>query len=329
VEPVEPPPAPYHVVAQQVLARVLQDDGVARDVLAREMRRFCATAGVDAGELAAIVDFMLGEGILFEDGGLLGLGERGRALYGAKNYLELFSVFLATPLFTVLHGRAELGQVHELSFRGGAGGPVHLSLGGRSWRVRHVDWGARRAFVEPAELPGRSRWLGSGMPMGFELAEAIRAVLLDGVELRFLSRRAREKLAELREEFAWVPRDGTALRVDPDAGTSRWWTFSGDRYNAAAAAALSRRGIAATADALGVAVRSAEAGLTEVVVEVGRGLAEESGTEAGGAGEDEADVKFVDCVPLKMRGRMAEARGAPGEAAVRVGAGKVVTQVLG
>lgn len=328
VEPVEPPPAPFHVVAQQVLARVLQDDGVPRDVLAREMRRFCATAEVGEGELAAIVEFMLGEGILFEDGGLLGLGEQGRALYGAKNFLELFSVFLAPPLFTVLHGQEELGQVHELTFRSTARGPVHLSLGGRSWRVRHVDWGARRAFVEPAELPGRSRWLGSGLPMGFEMAQAIRRVLLDGAEARFLSRRAREKLAELREEFAWVPREGMALRVDAEAGTSRWWTFAGDRYNSAAAAELARRGVVGTGDALGVAVRSAAVGLAEVAVEVGRGLAGEGRTEAGRAAENEIEVKFADCVPLEMRGRMAAARRAPETAAVRLGAGNVVTHVI-
>lgn len=165
VEPVEPPPAPYHVLAQQVLARVLQEGGAPRDEIARELARFCRTAGIALAELEGIVAYMLEEGILFEDGGILGLGEEGRALYGARNYLELFSVFLSPPLFTVFHGSAELGQVHELTFRGRADGAVHLSLGGRTWRVRHVHWSARRAYVEPGNLPGRSRWLGSGQPM--------------------------------------------------------------------------------------------------------------------------------------------------------------------
>ncbi|MBD0320585.1 MAG: ATP-dependent helicase, partial [Gemmatimonadetes bacterium] len=217
---------------------MLQEGGAPRDEIARELARFCRTAGIAPAELEEIVAYMLEEGILFEDGGILGLGEEGRALYGARNHLELFSVFLSPPLFTVFHGSAELGHVHELTFQGRAEGPVHLALGRRTWRVRHVDWSVRRAYVEPGDLPGRSRWLGSGQPMRFALARTVQHVLLDGVEERFLSRRAAEKLGELREEHAWLSPTGTTLRVSEPEGESRWWTFAGDRYTAAAAAEL-------------------------------------------------------------------------------------------
>jgi ATP-dependent Lhr-like helicase len=326
VEPVEPPPAPYHVLAQQVLARVLQEDGAPRSDLAGELARFCRTAGIASAELDDVIGYMLEQGILFEDGGILGLGEEGRTLYGARNYLELFSVFLSPPLFTVFHGNAELGQVHELTFRGRAQGPVHLSLGGRTWRVRHVDWSARRAYVEPGDLPGSSRWLGSGQPMRFELAQAVRHVLLHGVEDRFLSRRAGAKLGELQEEHAWLSPTGTTLQLGDAEGHSRWWTFAGERYNAAAATELTRRGFPAAVDALAVSIRSDAAALPEAVAAAGRAVAHEPQPDSAVA--DPLPLKFIECVPAALRAAMHARRNAPAGEARRVGAAPLSTRVL-
>lgn len=326
VEPVEPPPAPYHVLAQQVLARVLQEGGAPRDRIAPELAPFFRTAGIAPAELEAIVAYMLEEGILFEEGGILGLGEEGRALYGARNYLELFSVFLSPPLFTVLYGNAGLGQVHELTFRGRAEGPVHLSLGGRTWRVRHVDWSARRAYMEPGDLPRRSRWLGSGQPMRFELARAVREVLLRGVEERFLSRRAGEKLEELREEHAWLSDAATTLRVGEPEGESRWWRFAGDLYNAAAAAELTRRGLPAASDALAVSLRSDAATLPETVADAARVVAADPLRLPAPA--DDLHLKFIECVPPSLRAATTARRSAPGDAAVRAGAAPVTVRIV-
>lgn len=110
-------------------------------------------------ELDESIEWMCREGLLFEEAGILGIGTEGEARYGRKNFLEVFSVFLSPPLFQVYHGRNEIGQVHEESFRRGSDEPILLSLGGRGWKVTHMDWTRRRAYVEPAESPGRSRWL--------------------------------------------------------------------------------------------------------------------------------------------------------------------------
>lgn len=51
------------------------------------------------------------------------------------------SVFLTPPLVQVLHGRRELGLVDRMSFMPQQRGrPTVLSLGGRSWLVRAIDW---------------------------------------------------------------------------------------------------------------------------------------------------------------------------------------------
>ena len=103
---------------------------------------------------------------------MLWLGREGQDAYGRKNFLDLISVFTAPPLFTVLHGRRELGFVDESTFLAKReDGPPVLLLAGRAWRVSHLDWKRRRAYVEPAEDVGRSRWRGEGQ---FLVARAVR-----------------------------------------------------------------------------------------------------------------------------------------------------------
>ena len=122
------------------------------------------------------------------------------------------SVFTSPPLFQVVHGREDLGQVDALSFAGGAGRPRVLLLGGRSWQVTHVDWNRRIAHVERVEGGGASRWRGGGPLVGFRFCRAMRDVLTTAGERERWSRRTREALARIRAEFAWLSADATTLR---------------------------------------------------------------------------------------------------------------------
>ena len=80
----------------------------------------------------------------------LWFGPEGEEQFGYRNFLELYSVFTSPPLFTVLHGRTELGLVHESSFlSNNPSDGVILLLAGRSWQVSSVDWTHRRAYVAP------------------------------------------------------------------------------------------------------------------------------------------------------------------------------------
>ena len=156
VEPIEPPRRPLHIMAQQIMALALQEKGIGRS------NWFPWIAGVQGfrktseAERASLVDWMLAEDILFDDSGILWFGKKGEAKFGRKNFLEIVSVFLSPPVFAVLHGRQELGYVDEMSFLGKTKGPRVLLLGGRAWRVTHVDWQRRVAYVEATEDKGRS-----------------------------------------------------------------------------------------------------------------------------------------------------------------------------
>jgi ATP-dependent Lhr-like helicase len=185
-------------------------------------------------EVAGIIDFMVDQDIFWDDNGILWFGQKGEEKYGRRNFMDLLSVITSEPLFAVRHGRNELGFVHQLSFAAGDGNRTVLSLGGRSWAVNHLDWKRKVAYVEPTRQPGRSRWLGGGQPLSFEIAQSIRNVLASDRVTDRWSRRATSQVKSLREKAPWAQEGSTAV-VSTDE-TTIWWTFGGAKANAAIAA---------------------------------------------------------------------------------------------
>jgi ATP-dependent Lhr-like helicase len=117
-----------------------------------------------------------------------------------------------------------------------------------------MDWPRKRAWVEPSAYHGKSRWLGGGPPMHFALGQAVAGVLRDGLPERLLSQRARTQLSRVRADYSWVAVNATTFVVTPPDAGGRWWTFAGDRYNAAIVQQLNERGVRCKSDALGVTV---------------------------------------------------------------------------
>ena len=238
VEPVEPPRRPLHVFAQQLMALALQEGGVG----AGDWRGWLASlppfAELRPAELAEVVEHMLARGILFADEGVLWFGVEGERAFGRRHFMEVLSVITSPPRFLVLYGREELGTVDQATLLF-AQTPRGLLLSGRTWDVRRIDWRRRRLYVEPAKQLGRSLWLGEGRPMRFEHAQVIRRLLADDAMPPGLSRRARERLEELRTDYPWLEDGGeemreTVLALDAGKGVS-WWTFAGLLANAALA----------------------------------------------------------------------------------------------
>jgi ATP-dependent Lhr-like helicase len=170
---------------------------------------------------------MLSRQILVQDGGILGMGPEGERLYGAKNFMDLLSVFDTPPVFTVFCGPQYLGTVHPLSFRRPGGEPAILSLGGRAWQVTHVDFAHKTAQVVPSEHFGRSRWLGESQPLSYNMCQAIRRILLGKGPTEVWSKRATGEIAEAIENTNCVATDALVVGVDRDEGRTTWWTFAG------------------------------------------------------------------------------------------------------
>ena len=136
------------------------------------------------------------------DDGMLFIGPQAERRFGMRHFMGLMAVFTAPPEFTVLHGREEIGRVDPVLLVDRVEGPRLLLLAGRSWRVTWTDWKRRRCFVEPfADGGGRARWLSSGVGgLSFEIARAMRDVLLGSAPPVTLTRRADGILAGLRSD---------------------------------------------------------------------------------------------------------------------------------
>ncbi len=300
IEPIEPPAEPYHILAQQLMALTLQERGIGRRAWLEWIRGVPAFREMPVERIEQVVVWMLERGILWEDEAILSIGKHGEEAYGRKHFLELFSVFMSPPLFHVLHGRQELGFVDELTFLGKQEGPRILLLGGRSWRVTHVDWPRRAAYVEAAEGPGKSRWAGTGPGLGFRLCQAIKRVLAsDGMSGRW-SQRAQKRLAEIRHDFAWLTGDASAAMLNSQ-GQVDWWTFAGQRANATLVPALSQ----ATQSSLthdSFTLRFAQGvSLTDVEQAI-LGLRSQGADELLPAVDERAidGLKFADCLPAPL-----------------------------
>jgi len=230
VEPVKAPAKPYHVLAQQLMALVLQQGGVGRHTWFTWVMDVPAFAAMPMELFEEIVSHLVATDVLWSDNDILSFAPHGEAEYGRRHFMDLLSVFTSPPLFRVVFGQKELGSVHESTFYKPAKGPTALVLAGRTWQTTHLDWNRRLAYVEPAEGRGRSRWIGQGQFLSWEVCQAARRVLAEETNPPYLSQRAIAKIKELREECPWVTTVATAL-VQDTAGRIEWWTFGGSIAN--------------------------------------------------------------------------------------------------
>ncbi|KKM90960.1 hypothetical protein LCGC14_1233330 [marine sediment metagenome] len=236
VEPVSPPPEPYHVLAQQMFSLVRQESRLTRgdweQWIGPVFRHCCGTSAIDS-----IAQHALSNQLLCEDNAILLLGPAAERLFGRRNFMDLLSVITSQPLFHVRYGRTSLGFVHPLSFAGKPSGPTILSLGGRSWRITHIEWSKKIAYVQPCQDRGRSRWAGASLPLSPRLCGEIKRLLQDDREEPWWSRRSRTRMTELRQELSQAISEGTCI-VQGERNRE-WWTFAGLAANQTVANMLS------------------------------------------------------------------------------------------
>jgi ATP-dependent helicase Lhr and Lhr-like helicase len=236
IEDVVPPPLPYHILAQQLMALTLQEKGIGRAEIWEWIGSVAAFRAMRPDRREQVVQWMLDQEILWCGDGIIGFGQKGEEAYGRKNFLELFSVFLSPPLFCIRHGRNELGFVDESTFFGKNDGPRNLLLGGRAWLVNHIDWKRRIAYVEATNAKGQSRWKGWTRGLDYPLCQSIKRVLSSRDGSERWSRRATDQIEEIRDEFAWLEPGSSVILMDRKE--VEWWTFGGTRANATLARAL-------------------------------------------------------------------------------------------
>ncbi|NKS50171.1 DEAD/DEAH box helicase [Rhodococcus hoagii] len=233
VEPVVPTPEPRHIAAQQILASALQTRRVPLDDW-QEMWGSLPLFDTDGQE---IFDHLLEEGFLEHDSGTAFIGPEAEKHFGRRHFMELLAVFTAAPEFTVFAGRQEIGSVETSVLTDDVEGPRVLLLGGRSWKVTHIDWKRRQVFVENTDLQGRAKWMSLPDGASFEITRGVRDVLLGAQPAGVtLTRRAAATLEDVRLQRADHIADGAVVIARDGRDDWRWWTWAGAKANRTLAA---------------------------------------------------------------------------------------------
>lgn len=240
VEPTVPPSKPYHVLCQQLMALALQERGIPRGGWLSWMSEASDLADTSAEAAAMIVAELIRQDILWDDAGVLWFGRRGEQELSYRSFSALLSVFTSEPLLTVMHGPIELGHLHPLSLSAPSDRPPVVLLGGHAWQVRHMDWRHGTVSVEPSSEPGRSLWRGCGAVLSHHLCRAMRDVLIGEQFAVEWSKRARDELAKLRVDHAFLRKDATTIQIQ-EGDRATWWTFAGTLANVRLAEGLHQR----------------------------------------------------------------------------------------
>jgi ATP-dependent Lhr-like helicase len=238
VEPVSPERAAFHVLAQQMMALCLQENGVPVSDWWAWVAGAASFAAVTARERELLLGRMLGEGILMETGGRLILGSRGEALYGRKNFEALYGVFEAPPLLSVRWAQREVGSV-DAHFLQAMTPASRFVLSGRPWEIAAVDWRKGVCEVVPAPEGKHLNWLGRPKFVSRRLCEEMRLLLLDEADDVWWTKRAREAMRAERAAWTFLADEARPI-VDGETETV-WHTFLGGRANNLLARMLQER----------------------------------------------------------------------------------------
>lgn len=243
VEAAQADPEPWHVAAQQMMALVLQSPGTSRDQVLDSLHTWSSLAEMHDRDLGDLLDHLVANEWIFEDDGLLSMGQGGEQALGKRHFRALMSVFTTPPLFTIMNGTREIGQVGLDTFDPDTSRPQAVLLGGRAWLVQQFDWRKNIAWVEPMEGQGRVKFDGDAVPMSEILAQAHRRVFRGESGAKHTwSRRAQAAMESVELAHAWL-READADPVFTDEGDAvTIWTFAGGRKNRRYAAALCQRG---------------------------------------------------------------------------------------
>lgn len=230
VESVRVPTKAAHLLAHQLMALTIQEEG---GVPVADWWSWVSSAtpfsGLTATDRAELTAHMIAEDILFESAGRYSLGARGEKLYGWRNFSELYAVFSTPQTLRVMFGAQEIGSIDALFAQGEPLDTFSFTLGAKAWRAVEVNWKESIVRVEPIASAALARWQGPPQLLGWDLCQAIRDVLTSDTLDAEWSQRARIKLAELRAAHDLLADDGHALVAD--AHGLRLWTFAGGRAN--------------------------------------------------------------------------------------------------
>src|SRR5689334_24217642 len=98
-------------------------------------------------------------------------------------------------------GATEIGSIDVVFAQQEKLENLSFVLGARPWRAVGIDFSQGIVRVEPIASSKLARWQGRSALLGGELCRAVREIIVSDEIAPEWSRRAQQKLAELRDEY--------------------------------------------------------------------------------------------------------------------------------
>ena len=292
-EPIDAPAAPWHIVAQQAMASVLEAGAEGFGLAEWQARIVDQFPELPPTEIHQLCQNLLEADILQVQDQLVGFGVTGEKLFGRRHFLDLCASFTTPPVLRVKFGARDLGFVDPVSVLGREG-PAVLSLAGRAWRVTALDWRQRFAWVEPAGGEAKTRWQGTSRALAGKVTTAMKQVLMQDPVGCNTSSRATVRLQQLCKDFDFLTDDTTEIVVD-ESGEAEWWTFAGGAANAVLASIV-QPGAMARSDDLAIRLAGASMSSRHDLLKV---LESWAPSEAA-VGAYAEELKFANCLPKQL-----------------------------
>ena len=262
----------WPVLVHQLFALTLQYGAISAERCWEQLHVVPDFSGIARPEFDELVEHMKGIDFLFESGGLLSMGERAERVFGRRNFSELYAVFSSPVLYRVQTATGgDLGSLEQSFVDRLVEQMSAFLLAGRGWLVEQVNHQEKTVRVREAPRGQKPSW-GGFVPalLSFELAQRMKALLVEESALPYLCESERRAIAARRADLGETLRRPLAVQLDEDG--ARWWTFAGGRINHTLKYALEwREGWKVVADnfllkirGAGIAHASFEAAIREI-----------------------------------------------------------------
>ncbi|MDR1566057.1 MAG: DEAD/DEAH box helicase [Treponema sp.] len=191
-ENAEPKPLPYSLLCHQTLSILASLGEHSRAELYSRVLGLPPFREISGSDYGKLLEALVSGAFLetTEEGNII-LGLEGE---GMVNHYSFYSVFPEEEEFRVSFGGRELGKVNFIPPEGSG-----IILGGRNWKVEHVNMRSRRIAVSAGSERGGRIWRGGSGSLHSRVVRRMRQVLNEETAYPYLSASAAAQLSLGRE----------------------------------------------------------------------------------------------------------------------------------
>ena len=246
VEPLRQARQPHDLLLHQALAITKELSGVGRAELVRRLRANPVFAEIIPADIDAMLNELLARDWLEALGPELIVGVEGEFVVNGRDF---YSMFRSEPALKVFYAGKTVG---EIPYSPQVQEQENLLLAARTWKIKEVDFAAKRIEVVPANDGKKPLFFGGGGTVHPRIREKMLHLLASDSQHSELDAASQEALRVLRRTFAGFGLPAVPTHERPvlakSGGEVKLYTFAGTRVNRGLALLLEAAEVAFSTD---------------------------------------------------------------------------------